>query len=189
MVIDYLNKKQAISYGVEDTDVNGDIFFRGDHEYENITFRNFPNLHLEEATFKNCTFEDCQEVSVYDKAMVDCKFKNVSCIDGHYTDFKDCSFVQCCSQGPLLVIDCDGSVDGCTFETITALGEDGYVVYAVYGNKNNVKPITNCHFTDCQVENKRENLIYCAHFKRFPSYRTTEIDNIDYESCVFEGET
>ena len=185
MIIDYKNKENAIACGVEDADVNGDIFFRGAENYEGITFKNFPNLHLEEADYKNCTFEDCGVVSFYDGEIVGCKFHNVSEIEGHFASFMDCAFSQCCSQGPFLTIDNVGSVEGCTFETITALGDDGYIIFSVYGKKKDVRYIKNCKFIDCKVESEDGLYTYCVYYKRCLACKTIEIENVDMQSCVF----
>lgn len=189
MIIDYKNKEQAIACGVKDVDCNGEIFFVGKKAYTGITFRNFPNLHLEEATFINCTFEDCGEIAVYEKEMVECVFRNVSSILGHYTDFENCRFENCCSEGPLLTIDSDGSVENCIFENVTASGEDGYIVFSVYGKKSDVREIKNSKFIDWTVGNSDNDIAFCEYYVPFLSRKTKYIDNIDYKTCnIDEGE-
>ena len=174
-----------MSLGVKDPDDNGNIYFCGEPPYDGITFRNFPNLYLESlknAVFKKCTFENCDEVAVYGCKMIGCHFKNVSGVNGHYTDFINCEFLQCCSQGPFLSIEGRGEVRDCCFDNITALGKngDGYLIYSVYDKKSDVKLIKNCHFTGCSAENDEYLWSYCAYFaaskKRYELKRTDNWD-------------
>ena len=190
MIIDYHNKERLKELGIRVNEEHGRVFVGGDHDFEGKIFRNFPTITTDGINFTNCVFEDTQSVEFSQGMITNCMFRNVSEISGHYTDFKNCKFIHCCSQGPLLTIDSAGSVDGCLFETITALGEDGYVIYSVYGNKKDTKEIKNCHFIDCEVENEDKTITYCAYFGRFPSYKMKEVDNLDSWSCDFgEGVT
>ena len=187
MILDYKNNKEfALANGISPEDVNGEIHFNSGEVCEGITFKNFYHLCLDEATFNNCIFEDCHEIAASDCEMNGSTFKNVDGILGHYTDFSGCTFKECCSNGPLLTIDSRGQVDNCTFDTITALSEDGYVIYSVFGKKKDVTEITNCRFTDCQVESEDGELCYCAYFKPLSSFNTIPIDNVDYDSCKFD---
>ena len=185
MVIDYKNKEQMKELNFKMHTEHGRVLVSVDDDYEGVTFRNFPTITAEDVNFKNCTFEDTQAIEFSQGEVKKCTFRNISEIRGHYADFKKCTFVECCSQGPLLTIDSSGSVTGCSFETITALGEDGYVIYSVYGKKDDVQDIKNCRFIDCTVESEDKSLTYCAYFKRFSSFKTKEIDNVDFWSCDF----
>ena len=188
MVIDYNNKEQLKDLNFRINNENGRVFVNIEMDYESVTFRNFPTITTDGTDFKNCTFENTQAVEFSEAEVQGCTFHNVSAIEGHFTDFSGCTFVQCCSQGPFLTIDNVGSVDGCTFETITALGDDGYVIYSVYGKKKDVSEIKNCKFIDCEVESEDGELTSCCYFKPLSSYNTVCIDNVDYESCVFNEE-
>ena len=183
MIIDAHDKAAAFAHGVEPENACGETFFDGGDVCRDVTFRNFAHLCMEETLFINCTFEDCLSVAPDECRMIGCTFKNVNNIESVRTDFTACTFIQCCAEGPFLTIDSQGKVDGCVFDTITALGEDGYAIYAVYGNRSDVQAISRCTFTDCQVENDEGSLCYCAYFKPYSSYRTIEIDNVDYNTC------
>ena len=187
MVIDYLKKDEAEIFEVFEITSRGEINYHSEKEVEGITFLNFPNIHLEGALFKNCRFENCQEVEAYQCKINDCVFHNVSEITGHYTDFYGCTFEHCCSQGPLLTIDSDGSIEHCVFNTISALTEDGYVIFSAYDKKSDIKDIVDCYFADCEVENDEGELAYCVYFKPFSSRKSVEIDNFDRDSCVFRN--
>ena len=185
MIIDYKNQEQMKEFGFRINKEYGRVFVSVDGDYDSVTFRNFPTITTDDTDFINCTFENTQAIEFSQAHVKKCTFRNVSEISGHYTDFRGCSFVQCCSQGPLLTIDNVGSVKGCAFETITALGEDGYVIYSVYGKKKDVQEIKNCKFIDCEVESEDKRLTYCSYFTRLSSYKTKEIDNVDFWSCDF----
>ena len=155
-------------------------------KYEGDVFRNFPAITSQDTAFVNCTFENCQIVKISKGIVENCVFQNVSNIQSHQTEFKECSFIQCCSQGPLLIINA-GKMNGCTFNTITSFTDDGYIVYSIYEKKSKVKSIKNCRFVDCQVENKANCLTHCVYFKPLSSRKTISVDNVDYDTCIFEN--
>lgn len=184
MVIDYKNKEQLQELRFTVNMEHGYVFMRTNDGYDGVTFRNFPMITVEDTDFTNCTFENTQAIEFSKARVKNCTFRNVSEIRGHYTDFHGCTFVRCCSQGPLLTIDNVGSVEGCTFETITALGDNGYVIYSVYGKKKDVREIKNCKFFDCEVESDMVTL--CEYLVTMEVYKTEVVDNVDYESCSFD---
>ena len=185
MIIDYKNQEQMKELGFRISKKYGRVYVSVDGDFESVTFINFPTITTDGTDYKNCTFENTQSIEFSTADVQNCTFRNVSEVSGHYTDFIGCKFEQCCSQGPLLTIDNVGSVEGCSFETINALGEDGYIIYSVYGKKKDVREIKNCKFIDCEVESEDKSLTYCAYFTRFSSYKTKEIDNVDFWSCDF----
>ena len=185
MIIDYNNQEQMKELKFRINKEYGRVFISVDGDFEDVTFINFPTITTDGTDFKNCTFENTQSIEFSTAEVENCTFRNVSQISGHYTDFIGCKFEQCCSQGPLLTIDNVGSVEGCSFETITALGDDGYVIYSVYGKKKDIREIKNCKFIDCEVETEGGELTYCCYFKPFASSNTVDVNNIDYSSCDF----
>ena len=186
MIIDYKNQEQIKELGFRINKEHGRVFVSVNGDYDGLTFCNFPTITTDGTNFTNCTFENTQAIEFSQADVKNCTFRNVSEISGHFTDFSDCTFVHCCSQGPLLTIDNVGSVEDCTFETITALGDDGYIIYSVYGKKKDVREIKDCKFIDCSVESEDSELTYCCYYKPLSSYKTVDIDNVDYESCVFD---
>ncbi len=185
MIIDYQNQEQIKEWKFRVNKEYGRVFVSVAGDFEGVTFRNFPTITTDGTSFMNCTFENTQAIEFSQGDVIHCTFRNVSDINGHYTNFRDCSFLQCCSQGPLLTIDSSGSVEGCTFETITALGEDGYVIYSVYASKNDVQLIKNCKFSYCEVESEDGMLTYCSYFTRCLLRKEKEVDNLDHCSCDF----
>lgn len=189
MILDYRNNKEfALANGIKLENNIGEIWFNTDKMCKDITFRNLHHLCVEGVFFENCSFENCHQLTVDECQMKGCTFKNVDEIEGVRTDFDDCSFKNCCcSDGPFLVIDSNGHAKNCTFDTITVLGDQGYVIYSVYGEKSDVKKITGCKFVDCKVENEDGKLCYCAYFKPFSSHKTIKTDNLDYETCDIDS--
>ena len=187
MVIDYYNRHKAISFDSFEITAAGEINFHSEKVVENQTFKNFPNIHLEGATFKNCRFENCQEVETYQCKIENCTFLNISDTTGHYTDFIDCTFTQCCSQGPTLTIDGEGKVYGCIFDNIIALGNDGYIIYSSYNSKEDVQMIKNCKFINCKAESANGLYTYCTFYALCSRWKTQEIENVDISSCDFNG--
>jgi hypothetical protein len=188
MIIDYKNQEQMKELGFRISKEYGRVYVSVDGDFESVTFINFPTITTDGMDFKNCTFESTQLIEFSQAKVQNCTFRNVSEISGHFTDFSGCTFVQCCAQGPLLTIDNVGSIEGCTFETITALGDDGYIIYSVYGKKKDVREIKHCKFIDCEVGSEDGELVYCCYFKPLRSSKTVDIDNVDYGSCVFDDE-
>ena len=186
MIIDYLNKEHAVACGLKDFDDNGLVFFRLKDSIEDITFINFPNINFEYMTIKNCTFKDCQKVSVHGCMLDKCTYENVSSAYAQFSKFNGCTFDSCCSNGTFLYLEEEGEIYRCTFRHITVLGEDGYVIHSAYNGKRKVREIKKCKFIDCEVERKDKKLTYCTYFaRRFLSYKTKEIDNVDFWSCDF----
>lgn len=185
MIIDYKNQEQMKELGFRINKEYGRVFVSVNGDYNGVTFRNFPTITTDGTDFKNCIFEDCQEIEFSISEVTNCTFRNVSEVSGHFTDFISCTFVQCCSQGPFLTIDNVGSVEGCTFETITALGDDGYIIFSVYGKKKDVRYIRNCKFVDCKAESEDGLYTYCVYYKRCLACKTIEIENVDMQSCDF----
>ncbi len=189
MILDYKNNKElALANGIMPENSLGETHFVACDVISNATFRNFKNLCLDDTCFEDCIFENCSCVTTESCHMKMCTFKNVDSIDGVRTDFSNCTFKDCCSDGPFLCIDSRGCVENCTFDTITALDDSqGYVIYSVYGKKKEVEIISGCKFINCQVENEDGELCYCSYFKPFSSFNTIQVDNVDYETCHFES--
>lgn len=188
MVIDYLAKDQLRKLGIEDNEEHGRVFLGDVEEYNGATFRNFPTITTNSTDFKNCTFEDTQAIEFSWGDIQNCTFRNVSEISGHYTDFKNCTFTQCCSQGSFLTVEGGGSVEGCTFDAITALGDSGHIICSIYDSKDEVRLIKNCKLLGCKPESADGLFTYCSYYKRCLTYKTKEIENIDEKSCDFGGE-
>ena len=185
MIIDYQNQEQMKELNFRIVKEYGHVLVCIEEDFEGVTFRNFPTIMSDGANFENCIFEDMQAVDISDGDMTSCMFSNIAEIRGNYTDFIKCKFSHCCSQGAFLTLDNVGSIEGCVFEGITAQGEGGYIIYSVYGKKKDVREIKNCQFIGCEVENAEGDLIYCCYFRPLSSYKTIDIDNVDYESCDF----
>lgn len=188
MILDYKeNLEFALANGVSLDSNSEEARFEGKQRCDKITFKNFPHLCLDDAICENCTFENCHEITIENSEVKNCTFVNIDNINGFCTDFNDSNFSNSCSKGPFLTIDTQGCAYGCTFDNITALGDDGYVIYSVYGKKHDVETISECKFINCVVESEDEEVCHCAYFKPFSSISTITIDNIDYDSCVFEN--
>lgn len=188
MIIDYRNNKEfALKNGVKPENNLGETHFSQGKVVTDTTFRNFDHLCVENTVFENCTFEDSQTISFESCQIKGCNFKNVYQVEGARTDFYDSVFKDCCSDGPFLTIDSQGQAKGCTFDTITALSNQGYIIWSGYGKKHEVEKIVDCKFIDCQVESEDGELFHCYYFKPLSSYRTVSVDNVDYESCHFDN--
>jgi hypothetical protein len=183
MILDYKNNKEfLLENGIMPENNLGETHFVVDKIVRDITFKNFFNLCIEDMCLENCSFENCHCVTIENAHIERCTFKNVDSVASTRVSFENCTFSCCCSDGAFLSID-SGSVENCVFDTITTLGEDGYVIDSVYGKKHEVEMIKNCKFVDCQVESEDGKLCNCCYFKPFSSSNTVAIDNIDYDTC------
>lgn len=190
MILDYTgNKEFALANGITSENDIGETYFKGNEVCKGITFRNFFNLCVESTVFEDCIFENCGNINTEGCRFNGCNFNNVNNIKGIRTAFDRCEFKNCCSDGPFIFIETLGFIDSCTFDTITTLGENGYIIYSVYRKNTEVERVTNCRFIDCQVETEDGKYCYCAYLKRSYSLIPVEIDNVDYETCDFgEGD-
>lgn len=188
MIIDYKNNKEfALVNGVKPENTYGEAYFSQGKVVNDTTFCNFDHLCVEHTIFENCTFENCNTITFNYCQIKNCSFKNDCRIEGNRTSFYDCHFKECCAEGPFLLVDSYGPVKGCTFETITTLGCQGYIIWSGYGKKHEVEKIVDCKFIDCQTESEDGEFFHCYYFKPFSSFRTVTVDNIDYESCSFKA--
>lgn len=184
MIIDYQNEKEfALENGVKPENNIGETWFEGEEECKGITFKKFFHLCVDDIVFEDCVFENCHQITFDGCQMTGCTFKNVDEIEGVRTDFNECNFNKCCSDGPFLTIDSHGCVEDCVFDTITALNEQGYIIYSVYGKRKEVEIISGCKFVDCQVESEDGKYCSCKYFKPFSYYKTISADNVDYDTC------
>ena len=183
MTLDYKNDKEfALENGIMPENNLGETHFVIDKIVRDITFKNFSNLCIADMCLENCAFENCHCITIENGHFERCTFKNVDEISSTRVSFNDCNFNSCCSDSTFLSVD-SGSVEGCTFDTITVLEEEGYVIDSVYSKKHEVEMIKNCKFIDCQVERKNGQLCHCCYFKPFSSYHTNPVDNFDHNTC------
>ena len=187
MIVDCNNQEQIRGLGFRVNKKHERVFISGNGEYGGIVFRNFPTVTTDGANFTGCIFENTQAIEFSRAKVKNCTFRNVSEISGHFTDFSGCTFVRCHSQGPFLTVDYAGSVEGCTFQTVTALGRDGYVIYSIYGRKKDVREIKRCKFIDCRAESRDGLITYASYYTSRFSHKTKEIENVDLRSCDFGG--
>ena len=157
------------------------IRFCGGSEIQDALFVNFPNITFEGIPLKNCTFKDCQEVFVHGCTLDGCRYENVSLAYAQFSNLKNCVFDTCCSNGPLLTLEAEGEIEGCTFRHITALGEGGHIIRSIYQGKEKVRPLKNCRFEDCEAESGKS--VLCEYLVAVEMYKTETVDNIDHTSC------
>ena len=185
MIIDYLNRDHAVSCGMEITEEHGQIRFRNDSGFSGVTFINFFDVNFEDMTLTDCTFKDCHEISVHECTLEGCTFCNVSGVYAQFSMLKGCTFEGCCSSyDSLLTLESEGEIDGCTFQYVTVLGEDGHIIHSIYDGKDKVRPIRNCRFEDCEVESGE--MICCEYLVSKVVYRKEKVNNVDRASCCFD---
>ena len=175
-VIDYNDKEQLKSLGIKEASQYGRVYFGDDEEFERVKFCNFPILVTDGANFVECVFENIKKLEFSMCEAERCTFTSVSEIEGGYTNFTDCLFCDCVSDGAFLTIDSAGKVNGCTFRSVTAHGEEGYIIYSVFARKKEVTDIELCRFYDCKAENAEGELAHCCFFLPFSSYKTKDCD-------------
>lgn len=186
MTLDWKNGKDfALANGISEVKIFGKIEYDGE-AYDEVTFKNFPNIYLEDMTFNECVFEDCGEVALYGCEMANCTFKNVSNTEGHYTDFIGCKFENCVGYSSVLLTEGDSEVEGCIFYRCSARGEDGYIIDQFFDNKGQILEIKKCRFINCTVENEEQKIAHCEYLSGLAKKKLIAIDNFDYETCKEE---
>lgn len=185
MIFDYENDREAaLDNGILEKNRYGEIGYDGAHRVKKGVFRNFPSIRFEEVSFTECTFENCGVLNFDDCEVVGCTFENVKEVNGNGTDFTDSTFKNSQAEESFLSIDTRGKVDGCTFDSIACHGEEGFIVSTICNNRDDIRDVTNCNFTNCSVENDEEGYCQARYFKAFSSYKTIAIDNMDYDTCT-----
>ncbi len=183
MIIDRKeNKEVSFLNGVRTEGVCGQTVFSAEKVVRGMTFCQFPRMRVEGIIFEECLFEDCRNIELEECQVKGCIFKKVDGIQSVRTEMIGCRFENSCSVGPFLTMD-SGRIEECEFDTVSALGSDGYIIDSVYGKKREVEMIRECSFAHCRVENEDGKLCCCSYFKPFSSIRTAEIDNVDYATC------
>lgn len=185
MIIDYSNKDHALFCGMEYFEDSDQIIFQKGDTFTDVTFLNFPNINFAGLVLKNCVFKNCQSVAVHGCVLEGCTYDNVSDAFAQASKLDGCVFDSCCaSYNSLLTLEGEGEITGCTFKHITVLGEDVCVIHSIYHEKENIRPLTNCRFEDCEVESSMVTL--CEYLVTMEVYKTEVVDNVDYESCSFD---
>lgn len=188
MILDYINDLDfALENGIRISKIGGKndyIFFNKNsdgNEFEEITFKNFPNLYLENDTFTNCNFINCEQIEISDGTVIGSTFENTACVCGVRCDFKNCIFKNIETDTQVLLIDTYGEVDNCTFENIKAIGDDGRICNMIVDKEKDVQDLVNCRFINCSMEAKYGSLSLCTYHTILGKKRMVE--NIDYDSC------
>ena len=185
MIIDYSNKEHALFCGMEYFEDSDQIIFQKGDTFTDATFVNFPNINFVGLSLKNCVFKNCQSVAVHGCVLEGCTYENVSWAYAQSSKLDSCIFDSCCaSYDSLLTLEDEGEIVGCTFKHITVLEEDGCVIHSIYHKKENIRPLTNCRFEDCEVESGMMTL--CEYLVTMETYKTEVVDNVDYGSCSFD---
>lgn len=185
MILDYKNNlENALENGIEKQ--GNTICFKkedDDRKFEGITFKNFPNLYLEDCELTNCTFENCDELNIDESIVKECTFLNIPNIYAVRTDFCNCTFKDVETEEFMLSMDTYGDVDGCTFENIRIkenVGKCAICDIAIDGKKD-FYYITNCSFINCSLENEYDELSVCT-YKNILG-KEEIVGNVDYETC------
>lgn len=185
MVIDYKSNWQEVNDLIK-KDCIGDFCLNEDVDCRSITFRNFPNLHIEDNVVADCVFEHCGLIVLCSCDVEDCTFDDIKEINGNETTFEKCTFKNCHAESSVLTIEGYGVVEQCNFINNSAKGDDGYIIYSVFNKKSDVRYITDCCFEKCTIENEEDELTYCAYFLPLSSTKTNSISNFDYDTCVIK---
>lgn len=180
-----VNSKVAFYSWIKHNGKDDKYTFSNDKNCEDICFKNFPNLLITEKNIKNCTFENCQTVIVKNCKINNSEFDNVSKIESENSDFTDCIFSGCCSQGSLLTLNGKGSIQDCAFNNNIALTEDGYLIHMIFDNKDAITKIRDCNFTYNTVENPDGELVRSEYLEEVSFKKSVLINNVDYETCGF----
>ena len=184
MILDYKNEREfALANGVRlySTANYEIIYFCGKSEsenetfaerfdaynshknFKNITFRNFPNLELNNSTLENCTFENCADILTDGCAIINSQFTDCCIISSSYTDFYGCTFKDAKPAEALLFLESNCKVDSCTFENIHAIGDEGQICKMLADKEKDVRELTNCKFINCSLENKYNFFSSCQY--------------------------
>ncbi len=188
MILDYKNNLDfALENGISISKMGNNneyIYFNKnseEDEFEGITFKNFPNLYLENDTFTDCCFVNCDQVEISDGSVIGSTFENTLGICGVRCDFTNCLFKNIETDSQALLIDSYGEVNGCTFENIKAIGDDGRICKMVVDREKDVQDIVNCRFVNCSMEAADKSLSLCSYHTVFGKEKMVE--NIDYDTC------
>lgn len=194
MILDYKNDLEyAVKNGIEVIEIYKSklsyIYFNKDIEdgsYEGITFKNFPDLYLSNATLTDCVFENCGSVEISRGTAKNCVFEATPIITGIHTDFYGCTFKNVVTDEAMLTICSDGEVNGCSFENIRATGEgaDSVICEMIVDSKSQVGYLTDCRFKNCILEDECGSLSLCKYKTLFG--KSVWLENVDEDSCVIE---
>lgn len=194
MILDYKNDPEyAVKNGIEVNKIYKSelsyIYFNKDIEngsYEGITFKNFPDLYLGDATFTNCIFENCGSIEISRGTLRSCIFEATPIIIGIHTDFYDCTFKNVVTEEAMLSVCSDGEVSGCNFENIRATGEaeDSVICEMIVDRASQVGYLTDCRFKNCTLEDECGSLSICKYKTLFG--KQVWLKNIDEDSCSIE---
>lgn len=181
MVFDWKNNRvEALENGIT---VNEDYPDKatmkvGNDIIENHTFRNFKVLELGDYTSNvqviNCTFENCEMVSLEGCMVSKCNFVNVGFVFCQETDIYGSSFKDIvCDGGDMFISLEDGKMSHCTFDNIKLL--NGPYLCDGVGDTW----ISHCSFSNISTTRQDGEIIYAGEivgtiFKRKKTYNIVD---------------
>lgn len=146
--------------------------------FENCTFRNFHQLHINDICVKGCTFEDCGTIYVDEGLISGCTFRRVSDIVVTSCDIRESHFVELRGKTEQIIALEDGEISHCTFDDIE-LRNGTYLCDAV-GDVS----VEHCNFTNCRTDREDRELFHCEEIRGKIFKRKKEFDIVDDGTCT-----
>ena len=155
------------------------IVFKSDDDIvEDYVFLNFPELSFTNLILRNCTFENCNNISVEEGKVVACTFKNTTGICFTETDVKKSAFCDVSFDDMQLIEITDANITQCTFANIEVEDEDAIICDAI----GDVE-VDHCHFENITADKDIPDLfMYIGVEGVFK--RRVEYSVLDEDSCT-----
>ena len=176
MVIDFKNGIHGENpYGVKVVDGLLSADYRC---IEGITFCNFPRITAISYDFKNCAFENCNQLSFSSGQLEACRFHRLETIYLENSNLQDCELRHLWTNHHCVICLEDGSISGCTFKDVR-LENNSYLCDAV----GDVW-VGKCKFSCIRTDRKDKKLFRCVDTVGRFFKRKKEFDILDEESCT-----
>ena len=176
MVIDFKNR----NYGDNPHGVNvvDGVITASDRLIEGVTFCNFPRITAICYDFKNCVFEDCNQISLTVGQIESCRFHRVEMLRLENSNLQNCELRHLWADRNCVIRLEDGSISGCAFKDIR-LENNAYLCDAV----GDVW-IGNCKFSYVRTDRKDKKLVRCVVPVGRIFKRKKHINVLDEKSCT-----
>lgn len=145
---------------------------------ENVTFCNFPRITAISYNFKNCAFEDCNQISFTHCQIENSRFHRLETLFLENSNLQDCTLRHLWTDHHCVICLEDGSISGCTFKDVR-LENNSYLCDAV----GDVW-VGKCKFSGIRTDRKDKKLFHCEETVRKIFKRKKEFDILDEESCT-----
>ena len=181
MVLDWKNEKNfALANGIREVEIfsKTEVHYTSENGLcESVIFRNFPQLYADEIRFKDCVFENCGDIHLFEGLFIGCKFRDIGTVFVTRSDITDSKFCDIKCDWDCFISAEDCRISHCSFENIELL-EDAYICSGI-GDVS----ADHCTFKNCSTDREDRELFYAEETVGKVFKKTKTYEMLDRRTC------